>query len=111
MNELSSITNNGATVNKKYFALKLNPSRPDFAQTMTDEEKSIMQQHTAYWKNYMDQGKVVVFGPVLDPNAVYGFGILAVNDEQEVNDFIAGDPANKINSYEYFPMLAVLPGN
>jgi hypothetical protein len=56
-------------VNKKYFALKLNPSRPDFAQTMTDEEKSIMQQ----------------------------------------NDFIAGNPANKINSYEYFPMLAVLP--
>jgi hypothetical protein len=46
-------------MNKKYFALKLNPSRPDFAQTMTDEEKSIMQQHAAYWKNYMDQGKVV----------------------------------------------------
>ena len=29
--------------------------------------------------------------------------------EQEVKDFIAGDPANKINSYEYYPMLAVVP--
>ena len=98
-------------MNKKYFALKLNPSRPDFAQTMTDEEKSIMQQHAAYWKNYMQQEKVVVFGPVLDPNAIYGFGVLAVNDEQEVKNFIASDPANKINNYEYYPMLAVLPRN
>jgi uncharacterized protein len=96
-------------MNKKYFAVRLNPSRADFAQTMTEEEKSIMQQHAAYWKNYMDQGKVVVFGPVLDPTAVYGFGILVVDDEQEVKSFIASDPANKINSYQYYPMLAVVP--
>ena len=82
-------------MNKKFFALKLNPSRPDFAQTMSDKERSIMQQHAAYWKEYMDKGKVIVFGPVLDPNAVYGFGILSVDDEQEVKDFIACDPANK----------------
>lgn len=96
-------------MNKKYFALKLNPCRPDFAQTMTAEERSIMQQHGAYWKDFMNKGKVIVFGPVLDPNAVYGFGVLAVADEQEVKDFIAGDPANQINTYEYYPMLAVVP--
>jgi len=96
-------------MNKKYFALRLNPSRADFIQTMTEEEKLIMQQHGAYWRQYMEQGKVIVFGPVLDPNAVYGLGIMAVDDEQEVKDFIAGDPANKINSYEYFSMLAVVP--
>ena len=96
-------------MNKKYFALKLNPSRPDFAQTMTEKERSTMQQHAAYWREYMSQGKVIVFGPVLDPKAVYGFGVVAVHDEQEVKDFIAGDPANKINSYEYYPMLAVVP--
>jgi len=96
-------------VNKKFFALRLNPSRADFIQTMTEEEKSIMQQHGAYWRRFMNQGKVIVFGPVLDPKAVYGLGILAVEDEQEVKDFIAGDPANKINSYEYYSMLAVIP--
>jgi len=96
-------------MNKKYFAVRLNPSRPHFAQTMTEEERSIMQQHGAYWREYMNKGKVIVFGPVLDPNAVYGLGVLAVDDEQEVKDFIAGDPANKINSYEYHPMLAVIP--
>jgi uncharacterized protein len=96
-------------MDKKYFALRLNPSRPDFTQTMTDEERSIMQQHVVYWRERMSQGKVIVFGPVLDPNAVYGIGIVVVDDEQEVKDFIAGDPANKINSYEYYPMLAVVP--
>ena len=95
-------------MNKKYFALKLNPSRADFAQTMTEEEKSVMQEHAKYWREYMSRGKVVVFGPVLDPKAVYGLGILAVDDEQEIKDFIAGDPANKINSYEYYSMLAVV---
>jgi uncharacterized protein len=96
-------------MDKKYFALKLNPSRPDFAQTMTDEERSIMQQHVVYWREQMAHGKVIVFGPVLDPQAVYGFGVVSVDEEEEVKEFIAGDPANKINSYEYYSMLAVVP--
>jgi len=94
---------------KKFFALKLVPSRPDFAQTMTDEEKAVMQEHASYWRDQMNRGKVIVFGPVLDPKAVYGLGIVSVDEEQEVKEFIAGDPANKINSYEYYPMLAVVP--
>ena len=97
-------------MSKKFFALKLVPSRPDFAQTLTDGERAIMQEHASYWRDHMSKGKVIVFGPVLDPNAVYGLGIVSVDDEQEVKDFIAGDPANKINSYEYYPMLAVVPG-
>lgn len=96
-------------MNKKFFALTLHPFRPDFAQTLTEEERSIMQQHGAYWREYMNKGNVIVFGPVLGPNAVYGLGIIAVDDEQEVKDFIAGDPAAKINRYEYHPMLAVVP--
>ena len=96
-------------MDKKYFALKLNPPRPDFAQTMSEEERSIMQQHGVYWRNFMSKGMVITFGPVLDPNGVYGLGIVAVDDEQEVKDFIANDPAGKINTYEYHPMLAVVP--
>ena len=94
---------------KKYFVLYLLPSRPDFAQTMTDEERAIMMKHVSYWTELMNQGKVVAFGPVLDPNEVYGLGIVSVQDEQEVNDLIANDPAAKINRYEYFPMKAVVP--
>ena len=92
----------------KYFALYLLPSRPDFAQTMTEDERSIMMKHVAYWTELMNKGKVVAFGPVLDPKEVYGLGIIAVEDEQEVREFISNDPAATINRYEYFPMNAVV---
>ena len=96
-------------MNKKYFAVKLVPCRPDFAQTMSESERSVMQEHAAYWREQMDHGKVIVFGPVLDPKTVYGFGVVAVDNEQDLKDFMAGDPANKINTFEYYPMLAVVP--
>jgi uncharacterized protein YciI len=96
-------------MDKKYFVLHLLPPRPDFAQTMTEDERTIMMKHVTYWKELMNQGKVVVFGPVLDPSEVYGLGIISVDNEQEVKDFIANDPAGQINKYEYFPMKAIVP--
>ena len=98
-------------MDKKYFVLHLLPSRPDFAQTMTAEERAIMMKHITYWTEIMNRGKVLAFGPVLDPSEVYGLGIIAVDSEQEVKDFIANDPAAKINRYEYFPMRAVVPAS
>ena len=95
-------------MSKQHFFLKLNPCRPDFAQTMTDAEKNIMHQHAAYWKSHMNAGTVLVFGPVLDPKATYGIGLVAVDDEEQLNAFIGQDPARKINQYEYYPMLAVV---
>jgi uncharacterized protein len=94
---------------KKYFVLHLLPSRPDFAQTMTDEERAIMMKHVGYWTEIMNRGKVLAFGPVLDPKQVYGLGIIAVDSEDEVKEFIANDPASTINRYEYFPMRAIVP--
>ena len=98
-------------MDKQYFALYLLPSRPDFAMTMTDEERSIMMEHITYWTNLMNQGKVVAFGPVMDPKEIYGLGIISVDSEDEVKDFIANDPAAQINRYEYFPMRAVVPAS
>ena len=96
-------------MNTQYFALYLLPSRPDFAQTMTAEERAIMMQHIGYWTELMNKGKVIAFGPVMDPKSVYGLGIIAAENEQEVKDFIANDPAGAINRYEYYPMRAVVP--
>ena|SRR3978361_502769 len=95
-------------MNKKHFALKLLPCRPTFAQDMTPEERSIMQQHSAYWRDLMDKGMVIVFGPVMDPGGAYGLGVIEVDNEEQVQTFIANDPASKINTYEYYPMLAVI---
>jgi len=95
---------------KRYFFLKLVPRRPSFAQDMTNEERAIMMQHVAYWKKFLDEGKVLVYGPVMDPAATYGMGIVIANDEEEVKALIAGDPAGQINNYEYYPMRAVVKG-
>jgi uncharacterized protein len=76
---------------------------------MTDEERSIMQEHVGYWMELMKQGKVIVFGPVLDSQAVYGLGIVVVNNKEEVKQITTNDPAVKINCYEYHPMMADTP--
>jgi uncharacterized protein YciI len=96
-------------MNKKHFALKLNPCRPDFAQTMTDAERKTMHEHVEYWKTYLDRGIMLIFGPVFDPKGTYGFGIVEVDNEEQVKELIAHDPAQVINTYEYYPMRAVFP--
>ena len=95
---------------KRYFFVKLVPRRPTFAQDMTPDERAIMMQHVVYWKKFLDEGKVLVYGPVMDPAVVYGMGIVMTDDEEEVKTLIAGDPAGQINNYEYYPMRAIVKG-
>jgi uncharacterized protein len=92
-----------------YFALKLVPNRPDFAFTMTEEEKTIMQGHIAYWSGLVKKGIVIVYGPVMDPAGPYGFGVVRVHSEEDVRKIILEDPAGSINRYEYYPMRAITP--
>ncbi len=93
----------------KYFFLRLNPPRPTFSQDMTPEERSVMQRHVAYWTGLMAKGTVLVFGPVLDPRGTYGIGVVGVESEAERDALVANDPANGLNHYEFYPMLAVVP--
>ena len=92
---------------KLHYTLYLNPPRPTFMQDMSDDERNIMQQHIAYWNGIMAEGKVLAFGPVLDPKGPYGLGIVEVENEDEVKEIISKDPANGLNHYEYYPMRAV----
>jgi len=94
---------------KKYFALKLIAPRPTFAQDMSPEERVIMMQHVAYWRDLMGKGNVIAYGPVIDPKGVYGLGIIQAESEDQVKLFIENDPATKINTYEFYPMMAVVP--
>lgn len=92
-----------------HYFLKLNPSRPTFAQDMTPQERAVMLQHVAYWSELMNKGLVVVFGPVMDPKEVYGVGVVEVSDEDQLKELINNDPATSINRYEFYPMRAVIP--
>jgi len=55
----------------------------------------------------MNKGMVIAFGPVLDPKGGYGLGVVEVENEQQMKDMIASDPANGLNEYEYYLMKAV----
>jgi len=89
--------------------LKLNPPRPTFAQDLTNEERSIMQAHSAYWRDLMGKGFVITFGPVIDPKGAYGLGIVEVENVEQVEEFIRNDPADKLGNYEYHQMMAIVP--
>jgi hypothetical protein len=91
----------------KHFFLKLNPPRQSFTVDMTPDERGIMQQHIMYWKPYVDDGTVIVFGPVADPKGGYGIAVVGVPDESLLDKLIANDPANGLCSYEVHTMRAV----
>jgi uncharacterized protein YciI len=60
---------------------------------MTEAEGTIMQEHFAYWLGLMDERKVVVVGPVLDPKGTYGIAVLEVEDESIAQNIASSDPA------------------
>lgn len=93
---------------KQHFFLKLNPLRPGFAADMSEQEKNIMQQHIAYWMPYINDGTLIVFGPVMDPKGTFGIAVIGVDSKEQLNDLVANDPANAIGSYEMYPMRAVI---
>ncbi|MDB5150330.1 MAG: hypothetical protein JWQ57_4350 [Mucilaginibacter sp.] len=94
---------------KKHFVIKLIGNRPTFPHDITDDERAIMKAHSDYLKEKMKEGLVLIFGPVFDPKGVYGIGILAVEDEAQVQEIIANDPANALGSYEVALMTPILP--
>jgi uncharacterized protein len=77
------------------FVFRLKAPRPSFATDMTDEEREIMGRHGAYWRPYIESGRMVVFGPVLEADGSWGLGVVEVDDrdEEELRAFAAGDPA------------------
>ena len=74
------------------FVFRLKAPRPTFALDMTDEERKIMSRHAAYWQPFIDSGRMVVFGPVLDDSGSWGLGVIEAEDEEELRAFAAGDP-------------------
>ena len=96
-------------MDKQFYLIYLIPSRPDFAQTMNDEEKAIMFQHINYWQEHMKKGTTIVFGPVFELKEVHGHGIIAVHNEKELAEFMENDPAMQINWFEYYLMKDMIP--
>ncbi len=74
------------------FVFRLMPPRPTFAQDMSDEEREIMARHAAHWQPWIESGRMVIFGPVLDSGGAWGLGVVEADDEEELQRFAADDP-------------------
>lgn len=75
------------------FVLRLLAPRPTFALDMTDAEREVMGRHAAYWQPFVESGRMVVFGPVLDARGSWGLGVVESDDEDELRALAADDPA------------------
>ena len=93
-----------------HFFVKTQNPRPTFHLDMTEEERSIMEKHVAYWSEYARQGIAVAFGPVMDPRGVYGIGIYRADNEEVMQDLLAKDPAAGLLRYDVCPMPRLVLG-
>jgi len=60
---------------------------------MTDDEREIMGRHAEHWQPFIDSGRMVVFGPVLDGTGSWGLGVVEADEEDALRAFAAEDPA------------------
>jgi uncharacterized protein len=94
-----------------YFFVKTRNPRPTFHIDMTPEERAVMQKHVAYWSEKAAQGIAIVFGPVMDPQGVYGVGVYQTQSETEMNELLGKDPAKGLLEYQVLPMPRAVVGS
>jgi uncharacterized protein YciI len=94
------------------FLFQLIPPRTDFAQTMTADEQQAMAGHQDYWRALLAAGKVVVYGPVADPEGVWGLGVVRAADRAEVLEIGSHDPSvlAGVNTFQVFEILGGTTG-
>lgn len=74
------------------FVLRLKGPRPNFALDMSDEERELMGRHAGYWQPWIEDGRMVVFGPVLDSTGSWGLAVVEADSEESLRSFAASDP-------------------
>lgn len=91
---------------KQHYFFKLIPPRPTFPADITAQEKALMNEHSAYFAEQFDAGKLLLYGPVMAPDGAFGVGILEVADEAEARQFAESDPSVRagLNRWEIYPM-------
>ncbi|HXY25847.1 MAG TPA: YciI family protein [Candidatus Acidoferrum sp.] len=93
-------------MNKQHYFFKLIPPRPTFPQDITAEERALMDEHSVYFQQHLEAGKLLLYGPVMGPDGAFGLGILEVANEAEARLFGENDPSVRagLNQWEIYPM-------
>jgi len=89
-----------------HFFYKLIAPRPDFHLTMNEIERTTMNEHKDYWAGLFNNKNVIVYGPVFDPDGVYGMAVFVAEDDEEATSIKNDDPAvaSGICTAAVFPM-------
>ena len=95
-------------MSRNHFVYKLIPPRATFAVDMTEAEQAIMGEHAAYWTELFDEGRVAVFGVVMDRAGAWGLAVVEAEDEDEVRALASEDPAVKTHVCTFD--VALMPG-
>jgi uncharacterized protein YciI len=93
-----------------HFVFKLIPPRPTFGLDMSGEERATMGAHVAYWSARMEEGKIILFGPVQGRDGFWGLGVIVADSEVEARALGDADPAvtSGMATYEIEPMLSTV---
>ena len=93
-------------MSNRHFYFKLIPPRATFPADITPQESALMAQHAAYCQQHFDDGKLLVYGPVMAPDGAFGMGILEVAEESEARQFGENDPSVRagLNRFEFYAM-------
>jgi uncharacterized protein len=93
------------------YLFKLVPPRPDFAFTMSDDERATMLEHVRYWGELASAGQALAFGPVNDPAGGFGVGIVLAENLEDAERLRDRDPAMRSSHgfrTEIFPMMSLV---
>ncbi len=99
------------TAGDRFYFFRLKGPRSTFPQDMTPDEAALMRSHAAYWAAHLDTGHSIVFGPVADPQGVWGLGIVRANDDEQMGELRDNDPVIKSGlgfSYEVLPLIRAM---
>jgi uncharacterized protein len=96
----------------KLFLFRLLPPRADFAQTLTPAEQEAMQQHQTYWRQLQSEGRVLVYGPVADPEGVWGMGVIRADGHENALAMGQKDPAvtTGVCTFDVMEIMGARPG-
>ncbi|MGA2098280.1 MAG: YciI family protein [Candidatus Acidiferrum sp.] len=93
-------------MSKQHYFMKLIPPRATFPGDITPEERELMREHGQYAKDLFNDGKILVYGPVLAAAGAFGIGVFEADDEGEVRQLMEQDPSVRagLNRYEVHRM-------
>lgn len=98
---------NGQSDKKMHFMVELLGTREGWPADMTPDEEKIMDEHYTYLVNLMNQGKMLLAGPVFNQ---FGLIVLEVADEAEAKAIMDKEPSvvAGVHRYEMHRMVASL---